>query len=892
MGNYGKHATHVDIHELNFGYKHTMALEVVEDMPWEEVKNMALVVRKSPTGLFGLKPLLNQDCLDKFLAQDRACPKIEAKRLTHTQFCRSMLEIFKWLVNVKSKDMVERFPTFGQEFRKIRGLWNMVRNANISQSLEPNSPKPFLASDKVQIKQCEYCEAWNMGVQGAVLGLEASLKMLNTVLNGSHKADWILVALKELKELKTNLVQALQCLEEKPRVQPEVSLRVDQIPDIWAQNGDVEEAMPHLVNPPMTKRMKLTRDELPQGTKCLRVSPQLKDLLLWLNAQPLCHRKSDPPLALDFDLLRGHNYIFYGLHSALTWKHHLTFLLMKLPHFRHNHYIFFASIFKQSVCMWRLKMIAFNCLLRGEHLSPSQARMCPKDPDFISKVQDRITADRVQFGLRPNELEYLKHLQYLGQREPTNSQDSGVNLPLEMESEEGPPDLEAGFYRVEMVKAFGTMQFYAYNRSILPAMKTDICIGLVGLLKTDEGSLKGRMIVRHHQSSLSNPEEELANLTRLLSQVFGMPRKAIFKWQAMLPKDEGTAYREYSKNKLKEALHFEDSVQTLEVALEAMVEFEEHSNHVDIQELNYDFKQVLELRVVDDLPWRDIKNMALVMKKSHSDNLALKPLLIQDCMDKFLSQARACAKIEEKKLTHSQFCRSMLEIFKFLTNVKADEMVNRFPAFGQEFRKIRALWNTIQNVGTSNNKQCEHCGKIFAGEHSNGSWHNLTVHWHMKKCKMEKTNCGCDLVFSSPRDKRNHMLLKHSSGNYIKCEQCQFLTKDRRALDNHVEHYHGFPGREEICNLCQKSFRCRNHLNQHHFTHESHYCTPCGQEYLGRLPFRKHMKTKIGFGERVLGHEVVHGGFKLLQGADGNPDVLAPAAVVMSRSAILNLRRF
>ena len=49
----------------------------------------------------------------------------------------------------------------------------------------------------------------------------------------------------------------------------------------------------------------------------LVVSPELRELLLWLNDLPPCYNQGDPPLPPDFDVLRGKTFDYYGFHSAL-----------------------------------------------------------------------------------------------------------------------------------------------------------------------------------------------------------------------------------------------------------------------------------------------------------------------------------------------------------------------------------------------------------------------------------------------------------------------------------------------------------------------------------------------------------------------------------------------
>ena len=77
---------------------------------------------------------------------------------------------------------------------------------------------------------------------------------------------------------------------------------------------------------------------------------------------------------------------------------------------------------------------------------------------------------------------------------------------------------------------------------------------------------------------------------------------------------------------------------------------------------------------------------------------------------------------------------------------------------------------------------------------------------------------------------------------YYECSQCNYVNKSQKFLDHHVEYFHGYPGREEICDLCAKSFKCKNHLQVHRFHHEKYWCDICDIEILGRVLYRNHMK--------------------------------------------------
>ena len=91
----------------------------------------------------------------------------------------------------------------------------------------------------------------------------------------------------------------------------------------------------------------------------------------------------------------------------------------------------------------------------------------------------------------------------------------------------------------------------------------------------------------------------------------------------------------------------------------------------------------------------------------------------------------------------------------------------------------------------------------------------------MRICRLERSNCDCkDMKFSTAHEKRRHMLLFHSNKKYFPCSECNFVSKQQRVVDHHYRHYHGLPGQEEVCDLCFKTFKSKNHLRIHGFNHE------------------------------------------------------------------------
>ena len=139
-----------------------------------------------------------------------------------------------------------------------------------------------------------------------------------------------------------------------------------------------------------------------------------------------------------------------------------------------------------------------------------------------------------------------------------------------------------------------------------------------------------------------------------------------------------------------------------------------------------------------------------------------------------------------------------------------------------------------------------HCGKVFSINKT--AFELNVVLLHISKCKIERSNCNCQISFRTAREKRRHMLLKHSEHMYFECPSCNYVNKSQATLDNHIEYFHGIPGKEEVCDLCAKTFKCKNHLQVHRFNHENYWCDVCQCEFLGRVLFRNHMKRAHGAG--------------------------------------------
>jgi hypothetical protein len=618
----------------------------------------------------------------------------------------------------------------------------------------------------------------------------------------------------------------------------------------------------------------------------LHVSAELRSLLSWLNSLPSCYRKSDKPLPSDFDVLRGKSYKNYGLHSTGAWRQHLAILLMKWPNFRHANFLFFGQIFRQTADIWRKKISAFEKLFKKEPVVGHQFKYVCREKSFVAAVLEPAIHDKIDFGpaleknadgkdwmegntstfqVTPsqpvkedaaavdhsNRMQFKKMINAFVRSDKDAAVENGEAAAKDEKNTYA--DVLPGALVAKVHKTFGTMHFYGYNVKVLPVLKSEHCVALLGVHVSNEGVCRGRVLVRHNESPLSRPEDELSNLIQVLLYAFGMPRKAVYKWREMIPPGEKFQYRTALRKKEKDeilALDASERVVKLEEAVAAFKPDEEMHEHNQVAEYSAGVAEQQEIEIVEDLDLRLVNNLSILLGGDNAELYSVKTLFNGETHQKFLDEVDTCKTSTAQKLSHSQFCKTVLEVYKFLTGLAANELVSRFPeTFGNDFKQIRLMWNRIEdltNVQAKTSKQCNYCGKVFECHTTTMDGQNITN--HIKKCKLEQANCDCGLNFASPREKRRHMLVSHSGKKYLECSFCHFVTQVQSALDNHVEYFHGHPGTEEMCDLCFKNFRSRYYLSIHRFTHECHYCHTCGREFMGRLPFRNHMKNEHGAG--------------------------------------------
>ena len=378
----------------------------------------------------------------------------------------------------------------------------------------------------------------------------------------------------------------------------------------------------------------------------LAVSPELKGLILWVNDLPSCYLKNEKPLPTDFDVLRGRKLDYYDFYSSSSWRQQLALLLLRLPHFRHHHYLFFAQLFQQTPRIWQQKLTAYEKLFLNEPMTKHNWQYCPKDKDFVANVLQPILKGNVDYGFTEDELASLAMAQEVDrartmqqqaedggggetqnvldeltgelianrpmnpptttplrkkrrlaaastiQVQPSTSDDhhfmavklenngdesnnshsmmmmidDGNSVGANDDAADGDNEAKEGSWiaeippgetiRARLLKTYRSMAYYGYKRFILPELRTRLCAGLLALHVDPDGEApaRARILVRHEQSRFSHPERELMNLVGMLTEVCGMSQRAAYKWNEMVPKNDGYSYRKLMVKKDRRAM--------------------------------------------------------------------------------------------------------------------------------------------------------------------------------------------------------------------------------------------------------------------------------------------------------------------------------------------------
>ena len=95
--------------------------------------------------------------------------------------------------------------------------------------------------------------------------------------------------------------------------------------------------------------------------------------------------------------------------------------------------------------------------------------------------------------------------------------------------------------------------------------------------------------------------------------------------------------------------------------------------------------------------------------------------------------------------------------------------------------------------------ECRICGQTYKRKEEGAKGqHNLFRRYnrHTWRHKVSFLKCGCDIVFKSTKEKRDHMKSVHNP--FVKCNQCSMTFKDKQILEKHEANVHCL----RICHIC------------------------------------------------------------------------------------------
>ena len=149
-------------------------------------------------------------------------------------------------------------------------------------------------------------------------------------------------------------------------------------------------------------------------------------------------------------------------------------------------------------------------------------------------------------------------------------------------------------------------------------------------------------------------------------------------------------------------------------------------------------------------------------------------------------------------------------------------------------------------------RQCPECGETLLNK-SALNLHLKNVHnvcKEKKKRKKEISKCPtCDYV--TPPSEFHKNLIKihditHHNITYIYCDQCDYKTKTKISLNDHIKQNHDNSSKKYKCKYCDyKSVRRDNVEVHQQSVHENvrYPCDQCGHQATRLQYLEKHMKT-------------------------------------------------
>ena len=404
-------------------------------------------------------------------------------------------------------------------------------------------------------------------------------------------------------------------------------------------------------------------------------------------------------------------------------------------------------------------------------------------------------------------------------------------------------------------KAFASQNFLRHHARILPSLVMEHTFAIVAIAHTDSTAKQqdAAILCRLARSPGADPNNDFDNLYRVMTESLGLSYHDIFRNAYSIPlRDNNTLEDHYfrplnaeSYAKL-EQLDQEQLKEKLEEANSEIYELAARKEHV--QQIDFEINSTMILRFGNpDFDFSKVNNISVLMGQD-CGHVTMRTLMSEESYKGSFTKKRISG-ITDSNETLPFILVDLLCTFHGFTTRNLFSTINRYREKHLLLRKCYSKQKTITEIMEKKPEStvCEHCGKVFE---NNSKTNTVGIARHIKRCMLERANCDCpDIKFKSPCEKRRHMLLYHSNYKYYTCPECPYISKQQSVVDYHFQHYHGLPGQEEACDLCNKGFKSKNNLRIHRFNHESYLCLECNSaEIIGRIPYRNHMKKYHSFG--------------------------------------------
>jgi len=369
--------------------------------------------------------------------------------------------------------------------------------------------------------------------------------------------------------------------------------------------------------------------------------------------------------------------------------------------------------------------------------------------------------------------------------------------------------------------------------------------------KTDEDTVqvvKGKVLMEFHRSTTFSASRDVHNLISLLEQNLGMSKSSMYNRSEF---DQTKTWKQtrgvdfYAKRQFMRLPEAERNEKCAEYS-RIHENLESAGQRVTITNLQ-ESEDPVKVELSDTFDTSLINNVAFVRRDATTDSLILKELITEDYIVKCKANApkdRGNKPGRMHTFNDKKCCDYMLELLIYFQQCEVKDL---YPHISHEVDACNESFRNMKLVQYAEAppplKMCPHCGlkeDQFIVDFTE----------HKFKCSLEHQSCDCEVTFSTPKDKRRHMLLVHSGKNYLTCPHCPMILLSKTAMEKHIEEYHGSSDlRQQICDLCFHQFKSANNLRIHRFNHENYFCSACCIEIKGRNAHKAHMMKEhaVGF---------------------------------------------